>query len=144
MLNTPFATFASDPHLIGVTLLAFIFFNVVNGSPAMQELGKNASAQAIAEYDRMHGYDLPLYQQYGNFLVDLVSGDLGISLEYKQPVWTVLREGVWVSLALTFHTCYMNLAGRACRACCAQPVRAGWSTRPLLPRPLRHRQYVIW
>ena len=89
------------PTLIGVTLLTFILFNVVGGSPAMLELGKNASAQAIAEYDKIHGYDLPVYQQYGNFVLDLLRGDLGISLEYKQPVWTVLREGVWVSLALT-------------------------------------------
>ncbi len=89
------------PTLIGVTLLTFILFNVVGGSPAMLELGKNASAQAIAEYDKIHGYDLPMYQQYWNFLLDLFRGDLGISLEYKQPVWTVLREGVWVSLALT-------------------------------------------
>ena len=89
------------PTLIGVTLLTFILFNVVGGSPAMLELGKNASAQAIAEYDKIHGYDLPVYQQYGNFVLDLLRGDLGISLEYKQPVGTVLREGVWVSLALT-------------------------------------------
>ena len=40
------------PTLIGVTLLTFILFNVVGGSPAMLELGKNASAQAIAEIGR--------------------------------------------------------------------------------------------
>ncbi len=90
------------PTLIGVTLLSFLLFNVVGGSPALLELGKNASAEAIAEYDRIHGYDRPVPVQYLKFLGDLLKGDLGISLEYKQPVWTVLKEGVFVSLSLTF------------------------------------------
>ena len=118
------------PTLIGVTLLTFILFNVVGGSPAMLELGKNASAQAIAEYDKIHGYDLPVYQQYGNFVLDLLRGDLGISLEYKQPVWTVLREGVWVSLALTvpilvIGTALALLIGLVCAASAGKLLEIG-------------------
>ena len=89
------------PTLLGVTLLTFVLFNVVGGSPAALVLGKNATAAQIAEYDRLHGYDRPLAVQYVSYLGDLSRGDLGESLEYRRPVAQVLREGVGVSLALT-------------------------------------------
>ena len=89
------------PTLLGVTLLTFILFNVVGGSPAAIVLGKNATAEALADYDRMHGYDKPLPIQYVAFLGDLLRGDLGTSIEYHQPAWHVIRDGVLVSLSLT-------------------------------------------
>ncbi len=89
------------PTLLGVTLLTFILFNVVGGSPAAQVLGKNASAEALAEYDKMHGYDRPLAVQYVSFLGELIQGKLGDSIEYRQPVWNVIKEGIWISLSLT-------------------------------------------
>lgn len=48
------------PTLFGVLALTFILFDVVGGSPAAVVLGKNASAEALADYDRREGYDLPL------------------------------------------------------------------------------------
>ena len=89
------------PTLLGVTLLTFFLFTVMGGSPAAQVLGKNATAEALAEYDRQHGYDRPLIIQYAGYLRDLCTGDFGESIEYRMPVWSVLREGVGVSLSLT-------------------------------------------
>ncbi len=48
------------PTLLGVCLLTFLLFDVVGGSPAVLQLGQNASAEALAEFDRQHGYDRPL------------------------------------------------------------------------------------
>lgn len=48
------------PTLLGVLALTFLLFDVVGGSPAAIVLGKNASAEALADYDRRHGHDLPL------------------------------------------------------------------------------------
>ena len=109
------------PTLIGVTLLTFVLFNVVSGSPAMIVLGKNASAAAIAEYDHMHGYDQPHYKQYFRFVGELCRGDFGYSNEYRQPVWQVIKEGAWVSLCLTipilvFGTIIALMAGLICAA----------------------------
>ena len=49
------------PIIFGVVLLTFILFNVVGGSPASFVLGKNASVKALDEFDRLHGYDRPLF-----------------------------------------------------------------------------------
>lgn len=48
------------PTLCGVLVLTFLLFDVIGGSPAAILLGKNASAEALAEHDRREGYDLPL------------------------------------------------------------------------------------
>ena len=79
------------PTLLGVTLLTFVLFDVVGGSPAAIVLGKNATKEQIAEYDHVHGYDRPLAVQYVRYLGDLARGDLGESLEYREPVAKVLR-----------------------------------------------------
>ena len=110
------------PTLLGVTLLTFFLFTVMGGSPAAQVLGKNATAEALAEYDRQHGYDRPLIIQYAGYLRDLCTGDFGESIEYRMPVWSVLREGVGVSLSLTvpillIGTALAVLIGLLCAAC---------------------------
>ena len=89
------------PTLFGVTILVFFLFRVVGGSPAAMVLGKNATAEAIAAYDHVHGYDRPLAAQYVSWLGELARGDLGESVEWRRPVAEVLRDGAFVSLSLT-------------------------------------------
>jgi len=48
------------PTTIGVLILTFLLFNVVAGSPAEIVLGKNATAEALADFDARFGYDKPL------------------------------------------------------------------------------------
>jgi len=48
------------PTLFGVLLITFILFNVVGGSPASMSLGKNASPQALEEFDEERGINKPL------------------------------------------------------------------------------------
>ena len=48
------------PTTVGVLILTFLLFHVVAGSPAEIVLGKNATAEALADFDARHGYDKPL------------------------------------------------------------------------------------
>ncbi len=48
------------PTAFGVLVLTFLLFHVVAGSPAEVVLGKNASAEALADFDARFGYDKPL------------------------------------------------------------------------------------
>lgn len=48
------------PTTFGVLILTFLLFHVVAGSPAEVVLGKNASAEALADFDARFGYDKPL------------------------------------------------------------------------------------
>lgn len=97
------------PTTVGILLLTFFLFNIVAGSPAQTILGKNASAESIAEFNRKWGYDKPLIigdgnifdSQFFNFVGDLCRGDLGYSVEMNAPVAEVLGAGVAPSLSLT-------------------------------------------
>lgn len=97
------------PTTVGIVILSFALFNVVGGSPAEAILGKNATAESIAAFNRKWGYDKPLLIGEGNlfdsqffrFVGDLCRGDLGYSIENQEPVADVLRRGVGPSLSLT-------------------------------------------
>ena len=97
------------PTTVGILLLTFFLFNIVAGSPAQTILGKNASSESIAEFNRKWGYDKPLIigdgnifdSQFFNFVGDLCRGDLGYSVEMNAPVAEVLGAGVVPSLSLT-------------------------------------------
>lgn len=93
------------PTTVGVLLLTFALFNVVGGSPADAVLGKNASDESIAAFNRQYGFDRPLVfardSQFVRFLSDLARGDFGYSVEYDEPVLDVLARGVGPSLSLT-------------------------------------------
>ena len=98
------------PTTVGVLLLTFALFNVVGGSPAEAILGKNATAESIAAFNRKWGYDKPLFvggpgqrldSQFVHFVADLCRGDFGYSVENQEPVIDVLRRGVGPSLSLT-------------------------------------------
>lgn len=49
------------PTTFGVLVLAFVLFYVVGGSPAQSVLGQRATQEAIAAFDEVNGYDLPLF-----------------------------------------------------------------------------------
>ena len=93
------------PTTAGILLLAFALFNVVGDSPAETVLGKNATPESVAAFNRKYGYDRPLVfakdSQLVRFVSDLAHGDLGYSTENDEPVADVLRRGVGPSLSLT-------------------------------------------
>lgn len=97
------------PTTVGIVLLSFALFNVVGGSPAEAILGKNATSESIAAFNRKWGYDKPLLigkeslfdSQFFRFVGDLCRGDFGYSIENQEPVIDVLRRGVGPSLSLT-------------------------------------------
>jgi len=48
------------PTVGGVMLITFVLFNIVGGSPAVLALGKNASPQALEEFDEQRGFNKPV------------------------------------------------------------------------------------
>lgn len=100
------------PTTFGIIVLTFTLFHVVGGSPAEVVLGKNATKESIAAFNKRYGYDKPLMvntregeawhdSQFFNFVGNLAKGELGVSTEYDEPVAEVLKRGVGPSLSLT-------------------------------------------
>ncbi len=88
------------PILLAVSLLTFMLTRMTSTDPVVQLLGPGASAADVAEYAHKLGLDLPLYQQFLNWLGDAVRGNLGVSLYTALPVASTLANGVSVTLTL--------------------------------------------
>lgn len=75
------------PTFLGVTLTAFGFIRLLPGDPVLLLAGERGTSPArYAELLHQFGFDRPLWQQYGEFLGNVLRGDLGRSLVTKQPV----------------------------------------------------------
>ncbi|MHC4781216.1 MAG: ABC transporter permease [Planctomycetota bacterium] len=81
------------PVLWGVTLVAFLTVRISPGGPALAILGEKATAEKIAELNRINGWDKPLIIQYGRFLSDVfLRFDLGESYHRREKVSDELKQ----------------------------------------------------
>jgi peptide/nickel transport system permease protein len=69
-------------------MLTFVFFAVdlLPGDAAEMILGRDATAQAVEALRHDLGLNLPLYQRYATWIVNLAHGDLGVSLANHRSV----------------------------------------------------------
>jgi ABC-type dipeptide/oligopeptide/nickel transport system permease component len=68
-------------------------------------LGRHATPTLVHELDSRYGLNLPLFQQYLNYLSNLIHGNLGYSFAngtFARPVWPIIRSGAPETLRLGF------------------------------------------
>jgi peptide/nickel transport system permease protein len=90
------------PLLVGISLLTFALLRLAPGD-FLSQMAENPaiSAETIAAMRRNFGLDRPWYVQYGYYLRNiLLRFDFGESFSRHQPVFQVLREGLWNTLLL--------------------------------------------
>jgi peptide/nickel transport system permease protein/oligopeptide transport system permease protein len=87
--------------LFSVTFLTFIVSSLAPGDPVLNMMGGRQDPVRYQFLRHMYGLDLPWYQQYFNYLGNLLSGNLGYSFKYpERPVWSLIANGVPVSMQL--------------------------------------------
>lgn len=100
--------------LISITIV-FFMVRLAPGGPFTAE--KSFSAEAIARLNEHYGLDKPIMVQYGNYLLNVLKGDLGPSFQYpSRSVNDIIKETFPVSLqlgslAMLFALCVGLLAG---------------------------------
>lgn len=90
------------PVVLGVSVLVFTVMHMFTSDPALVILGQHATDADAAALREELGFNLPLYQQYWNFLSGMLKGDFGISLFTRTPVFeeVLSRFPATVELAL--------------------------------------------
>lgn len=78
--------------LIGVITTTFVITYVLPGDPARLMLGQRADPESVASLRRQLGLDLPLWKQYGNYIVKLTQGDMGRSFSTNRDVMASILE----------------------------------------------------
>ena len=91
--------------LIGVSLLIFVIMRIIPGDVAVSILGEGANEQTVADLRKHLGLNDPWYMQYGRWVQELVSGNLGISLFLaSKPVTLLMAEHFPITLNLAIYT----------------------------------------
>lgn len=83
-----------------VVLTVFTLVHIAPGEPASLYLGLGATAEQVAQFNREMGFDRPLVEQFFSLTRQLLSGDLGMSLAYRVPVWDLIVQKLPATLLL--------------------------------------------
>jgi peptide/nickel transport system permease protein len=92
----------TSPLLVGISALTFALLQLAPGD-FLNQMAENPSisADTIDAMRRSFGLDRPWYVQYGRYLQNIVFRlDFGESFSRRQPVFTVLSEGLKNTLLL--------------------------------------------
>jgi peptide/nickel transport system permease protein len=83
------------------TLTFFLFFVAVpKGVVAHNLAGKAATPAVIAEVQRNLGLNLPTSVQYWHYLDHLIHGNLGFSYYSQEPVLTIIKQALPITLSV--------------------------------------------
>ena len=88
--------------MFAVMTIVFFVLRILPGDPAYAILGDQANEQSLAALRERLGLNLPLWQQYFEFMKGAVVGDWGTSLVSNRPVLQDIFDVMPATLELTF------------------------------------------
>lgn len=80
------------PVLIGVSILTFSLIHLIPGDPAKSMLGEKSNEAQLEALREEMGLNDPLYVQYGNYVGQILQGDLGKSVKSKESIATEIAD----------------------------------------------------
>lgn len=86
--------------LLGIITITFIIARVIPSNPEVQWAGQRATAEQLEQARVELGLDKSIIEQYFIYLGDLIQGDLGTSLQNKEPVTSELIRYVPATVEL--------------------------------------------
>lgn len=90
------------PQLILLSIIAFAFAKLMPGDPFTGMVDPNIDPEAIERLRIQYGYYDPIYIQYFRWIGNILQGDFGQSIFFKQPVSFIimqrLNNTIWLSL----------------------------------------------
>lgn len=89
------------PVVWGVVTLVFLFLHLIPGDPVEILLGETALPADRESLRTELGLDKPLLEQYQNFLLGILKGDLGRSVQQRKQVGRLILDRYPATLQLT-------------------------------------------
>jgi len=97
--------------LLTIWLISVLSFAIIQLPPGdfvdayiaqLSSSGSSVSADEAAALRKLYGLGQPFYVQYGKWLVRIIVGDFGESMEWRRPVTEVIGDRIWLTLLLSF------------------------------------------
>ncbi|GJD53249.1 Dipeptide transport system permease protein DppB [Methylobacterium crusticola] len=89
------------PIVIGVSLVCFSLIHIAPGDPLSAVMPDGASPEVMAQIRQAYGFDRPLPVQYLKWLLNMASGDFGVSTMTRRPVASEVFPAVANTLILS-------------------------------------------
>lgn len=97
------------PTVFLVLTLVFIAMRILPGDPALAALGDGALPEQLAEFRERMGLNVPLWQQYFNFIGGVLTLDFGRSLLSNTPVIQLIAANLPYTIELTAAAMLMGI-----------------------------------
>lgn len=117
------------PVLLGISILTFLLIYYLPADPARMYAGPSATVETVDRIRHELGLDLPVWQQYTNYLSRMAQGDLGFSYRKQLPVTELLLGRLPYTLALTFAGIMVELLIGLPIGIISALDRGGWGDR---------------
>jgi peptide/nickel transport system permease protein len=98
------------PMVFLLLTLVFFIIRVMPGDPALLHFERHVSPEVLAEFRRRLGLDLPIWQQYVNYILGLFHGDFGLSMQDYTPIRTHLIARFPATLELSIFSGFFAIA----------------------------------
>lgn len=95
--------------LLIVSMLSFLAFEIIPGDPARTILGTEATEEKVELLREEMGLNRPLPERYGEWMKNLVTGDMGTSYYYQKPVSELIGEKIPITAAMTMLSLFFIL-----------------------------------
>jgi peptide/nickel transport system permease protein len=90
-----------------ISILSFIIIQLPPGDfvdAYIANLSASGSVVSMAEAESLrllYGLDQPMYVQYAKWMLRVLAGDFGESMEWKRPVIVVIGDRLWLTVVLS-------------------------------------------
>ena len=81
-------------------IIVFFMTHVLPGDVARQSLGRQATPEDVAAFNKLYGLDQPILNQLFRWIKELLSGNLGVSMSTSRPVSVTLIPALGYSARL--------------------------------------------
>lgn len=100
------------PVLLGMSIVVFSIIRAIPGDPALTILGEKASPKALEDLREVLGLNNPWYIQYFDYLKQIITGDLGVSLHSGASIAKEIGPYLAATTELTiFSMCFAVFIG---------------------------------
>lgn len=117
--------------LFGISVLTFLLIRLLPGDPAavLAAQGGTVDPKQLAEIRKELGLDLPIYQQYWNWMTLVLQGDLGRSYRNNQQISATILQRLPVTVHLIAMAQIVSVAIAVPVALYVAPRRDRWADR---------------
>ena len=102
---------AALPVLLGILFVTFAMARLLPGDPCVAILGEKANEVTCGAFNTRYGLDKPIPTQFAIYLRDVLTGDLGMSFRYGQPITRMISERLAVTLELALSAMIVAVIG---------------------------------